>query len=135
MVYLSAGTPSNSSSLICMMERQHPNRQARRRTFSSVGRSCADAMTRPVCTGQAARGTRRVTLTCILTQRLSSYLDNSQVIAAYLAAALEDGDPDVLLSAVGDVAKALHCGPARRTCSHCAPPVLVQRRARFQPGR
>ena len=36
----------------------------------------------------------------------SAYLDNDQVIAEYLTAALEDGDPDVFLSAVGNVAKA-----------------------------
>lgn len=36
----------------------------------------------------------------------SVYLDNDEVIAEYLTAALEDGDPDVFLAAVGDVAKA-----------------------------
>ena len=37
---------------------------------------------------------------------LSAYLDNDEVIAEYLTAALEDGNPDVFLSAVGNVAKA-----------------------------
>lgn len=36
----------------------------------------------------------------------SAYLDNEEVIAEYLAAALEDGNPDVFLAAVGNVAKA-----------------------------
>ncbi|MBK6806546.1 MAG: putative addiction module antidote protein [Betaproteobacteria bacterium] len=36
----------------------------------------------------------------------SAYLDNDDVIAEYLSAALEDGNPDVFLSAVGNVAKA-----------------------------
>jgi probable addiction module antidote protein len=36
----------------------------------------------------------------------SAYLDNEEVIAEYLTAALEDDDPDVFLSAVGNVAKA-----------------------------
>jgi probable addiction module antidote protein len=36
----------------------------------------------------------------------SEYLDNDEVIAEYLTAALEDGNPDVFLSAVGNVAKA-----------------------------
>ena len=36
----------------------------------------------------------------------SAYLDNDQVIAEYLTAALEDGNPDVFLSAIGNVAKA-----------------------------
>ena len=35
----------------------------------------------------------------------SEYLDNDEVIAEYLTAALEDGNPDVFLSAVGNVAK------------------------------
>jgi probable addiction module antidote protein len=36
----------------------------------------------------------------------SEYLDDDKVIAEYLTAALEDGNPDVFLSAVGHVAKA-----------------------------
>ena len=36
----------------------------------------------------------------------SAYLDNDEVIAEYLTAALEDSNPDVFLSAVGNVAKA-----------------------------
>jgi probable addiction module antidote protein len=36
----------------------------------------------------------------------SAYLDNDERIAEYLTAALEDGNPDVFLSAVGNVAKA-----------------------------
>jgi probable addiction module antidote protein len=36
----------------------------------------------------------------------SAYLDNEEVIAEYLTAALEDDDPDVFLRAVGNVAKA-----------------------------
>ena len=34
------------------------------------------------------------------------YLDNEETIAEYLTAALEDGNPDVFLSAIADVAKA-----------------------------
>lgn len=36
----------------------------------------------------------------------SDYLDNEEVIAEYLAAALEDSNPNVFLRAVADVAKA-----------------------------
>jgi probable addiction module antidote protein len=36
----------------------------------------------------------------------SDYLDNEEVIAEYLAAALQDPNPDVFLHAVADVAKA-----------------------------
>src|ERR1700722_5070538 len=36
----------------------------------------------------------------------SDYPDNDEVIAEYLAAALEDSNPDVFLRAVADVAKA-----------------------------
>ena len=36
----------------------------------------------------------------------SDYLDNEETIAEYLAAALEDPDPDAFLMAVCDVAKA-----------------------------
>ncbi|HXU34139.1 MAG TPA: hypothetical protein VN851_26500 [Thermoanaerobaculia bacterium] len=36
----------------------------------------------------------------------SVYLDNEEVIAEYLAAALEDENPEVFLAAVGQVAKA-----------------------------
>ena len=36
----------------------------------------------------------------------STFLDSEETIAEYLTAALEDGDPDVFLSAVGYVAKA-----------------------------
>jgi probable addiction module antidote protein len=37
---------------------------------------------------------------------VSEYLDNEELIAEYLSAALEDENPDVFLSAVGHVAKA-----------------------------
>ena len=37
---------------------------------------------------------------------VSAYLDNDEVIAEYLNAALEDSDPRVFLLAVGNVAKA-----------------------------
>ncbi len=36
----------------------------------------------------------------------SAYLDNEEMIAAYLAAALDDPNPNVFLHAVADVAKA-----------------------------
>lgn len=36
----------------------------------------------------------------------SDYLDNDEVIAEYLTAAMEDPDPDIFLAALGDVAKA-----------------------------
>lgn len=37
---------------------------------------------------------------------VAEHLDNEEVIAEYLAAALEDPDPDVFLAALRDVAKA-----------------------------
>src|SRR3989344_2840639 len=36
----------------------------------------------------------------------ADYLDNEEVIAEYLSAALEDENPDVFLAAVADIAKA-----------------------------
>jgi probable addiction module antidote protein len=36
----------------------------------------------------------------------SEYLDNDEVISEYLTAALEADDPDLLLTALGDIAKA-----------------------------
>jgi probable addiction module antidote protein len=36
----------------------------------------------------------------------ADYLDSEEMIAEYLAAALEDDNPDVFLSALGDVDKA-----------------------------
>ena len=36
----------------------------------------------------------------------SAYLDNDEVIAEYLTAALEDGNPEVFLAAIGNVARA-----------------------------
>jgi probable addiction module antidote protein len=36
----------------------------------------------------------------------ADYLDNEEIIAEYLTAALEDENPDVFLVAIGDVAKA-----------------------------
>jgi probable addiction module antidote protein len=36
----------------------------------------------------------------------SAYLDSDELIAEYLSAALDDEDPDVFLSAIGNVAKA-----------------------------
>jgi probable addiction module antidote protein len=37
---------------------------------------------------------------------VAEYLDNDEVIAEYLTAAIEDPNPDVFLAALGDVAKA-----------------------------
>lgn len=37
---------------------------------------------------------------------VAEYLDNDEVVAEYLSAAMEDSNPDVFLAALGDVAKA-----------------------------
>ncbi|RUV70494.1 putative addiction module antidote protein [Mesorhizobium sp. M5C.F.Cr.IN.023.01.1.1] len=37
---------------------------------------------------------------------VSDYLDNDEMIAEFLAASLEDGNPDVFIAALGHVAKA-----------------------------
>lgn len=37
---------------------------------------------------------------------VSEHLDSEEIIAEYLSAALEEGDPDLLMSAIADVAKA-----------------------------
>lgn len=37
---------------------------------------------------------------------ISEFLDNEETIAEYLTAALEEGNPDVFLAAIADVAKA-----------------------------
>jgi probable addiction module antidote protein len=47
------------------------------------------------------------------TFHVSDYLDNEKVIAEYLSSAAQDENPDVLLKALGDVAKAR--GMAQRT--------------------
>ena len=49
------------------------------------------------------KGTKKITVTRF---DAANYLDNEEMIAEYLAAALEDSNPDVFLSALGDVAKA-----------------------------
>lgn len=36
----------------------------------------------------------------------ANYLDNEEIIAEYLNAALDDGNPDLLLMALGNIAKA-----------------------------
>jgi probable addiction module antidote protein len=36
----------------------------------------------------------------------ANYLDSEEIIAEYLNAALDDGDPDLLLMALGNIAKA-----------------------------
>ena len=36
----------------------------------------------------------------------SEHLDSPEAIAEYLTAAMEDGDPDLLLAVLGDIAKA-----------------------------
>ncbi len=36
----------------------------------------------------------------------SEYLDSEEMIAEYLAAAIEDGNPDLFVAALGDIAKA-----------------------------
>ena len=40
----------------------------------------------------------------------SAFLDDDEVVAGYLTAALEDPDPDVFLTAIGQVAKARGMG-------------------------
>jgi probable addiction module antidote protein len=40
----------------------------------------------------------------------AEYLDSEEMIAAYLNAALEEGDPDLLVAAIADVAKARGMG-------------------------
>jgi probable addiction module antidote protein len=37
---------------------------------------------------------------------ISDYLDSEEIIAEYLSAIMEEGDPQLLLSAIGDIAKA-----------------------------
>jgi len=71
----------------------------------------------------------------------SEYLDNEELVAEYLTAALEDANPEVFLSAIGDVAKARGMtavagstglgrkGSTRR--SHRAPSRATRRWSRF----
>ena len=49
------------------------------------------------------KSTKKITVTRF---DAADYLDSKEMIAEYLAAALEDSNPDVFLSALGDVAKA-----------------------------
>jgi len=61
---------------------------------------------------------------------VADYLDNDEVIAEYLTAALEDANPDVFLMAVADVAKA-------RGMSHVASEAGLGRESlykAFSPG-
>ena len=53
----------------------------------------------------------------------SAYLDDDEVIAEYLSAAAEDPNPDVFVTALGDVAKARGCQHLSRhqpgwACAH-----------------
>jgi probable addiction module antidote protein len=50
--------------------------------------------------------TKRKTRVKIAPFDAADYLENEEVIAEYLAAALDDPNPDMFLHAVGDVAKA-----------------------------
>ena len=38
---------------------------------------------------------------------IADYLDSEEAIATYLSSILEEGDPNLLISAIGDVAKAI----------------------------
>lgn len=49
---------------------------------------------------------KRNVKTTYTTFNAADYLNNEKVIAAYLSSAAEDENPDVLLKALGDVAKA-----------------------------
>ena len=51
-------------------------------------------------------GDRRTVMTTLSKFDAADYLDNEEVIAAYISEALEDPNPDVFLAAVADVAKA-----------------------------
>lgn len=37
---------------------------------------------------------------------ITNYLDSEEAIAAYLSAVMDEGDPDLLLAALGDIARA-----------------------------
>ena len=37
---------------------------------------------------------------------ITNYLDSEEAIAAYLSAIMDEGDPDLLLAALGDIARA-----------------------------
>ena len=57
----------------------------------------------------------------------SAFLDNDKVIAEYLTAALEDPNPDVFLTAIGQVAKArgmgaIADGAGLGRAADCVPP-------------
>jgi len=49
------------------------------------------------------KATKKITVTRF---DAADYLDSEEMIVEYLAAALEDSNPDIFLSALGDVAKA-----------------------------
>jgi len=56
--------------------------------------------------GKRIEGSQQVTKTTFSTFDAADYLNNDEVIAEYLSAAMEDENPDVLLMALLDVAKA-----------------------------
>jgi probable addiction module antidote protein len=56
--------------------------------------------------GEAADGAAVVMKTTYAPFDTADYLDNDELIAEYLSAAVEDPNPDVFLAALGDVAKA-----------------------------
>ena len=56
--------------------------------------------------GEAADGAAVAMKTTYAPFDVADYLDNDEVIAEYLSAAVEDPTPDVFLAALGDVAKA-----------------------------
>jgi DNA-binding phage protein len=51
---------------------------------------------------------------------VSDYLDNEKVIAEYLSSAAQDENPDVLLKALGDVAKARGMAQVAKTQASAA---------------
>jgi probable addiction module antidote protein len=48
----------------------------------------------------------------VTTFDVSEYLKDEASVAAYLSAIVEEDDPSLLLSAIGDIAKARGCQPA-----------------------
>ena len=58
---------------------------------------------------------KQITKATTSTFQVSDYLDNEEVIAEYLTSAAQDENPDVLLKALGDVAKARGMAQVART--------------------
>src|SRR5580658_2608998 len=98
------GSTSCAAQRPCISYWRAAIRRHRRGTYGEQRRWCTSSR-REVRIGSDRMAKRKSRLE-IAPFDAAEYLDNEEVIAEYLSAALEDANPDVFLQAVADVAKA-----------------------------